>query len=413
MLTFKKTTLSNGLRVIVHEDYSTPLVAVNLVYGVGSRNENPTETGLAHLFEHLMFSGTKEIPEFDKPLQLAGGENNAFTSSDLTDYYEIVPAENIEVALWLEADRMNAIDLSKENIDIQKHVVIEEFKQRYLNRPYGDAMAELYKLAYNEHPYRWLTIGAEIAHIENVSEKSINNFYYTHYAPNNAILVLAGNVSYTKGFELAEKWFGTIAARDIVNEELPIEHRQVISRQKRIEKDVPIAILFKAWHIPKRNSREFVVFDMITDILSGGDSGHISNILVRDKKLFSEADIYVSGEIDPGLVIFKGDVLPEVDIYEAEKAVNEIIDNMGKQLVAAVDIEKVKNRHEANATFNNTGILSKAMNLAYYEFLGNAELFNSEQLVYSQITDIEIRDMCNKFLIPSNCSTIYYLPKSN
>lgn len=411
MIDFESFTLSNGLRVIVHEDHSTPLVAVNLLYDVGSKDEDPNVTGLAHLFEHLMFSGTKRIPDFDKPVQLAGGQNNAFTNSDITNYYITIPRNNLETALWLESDRMKEINLSKKNIAVQKNVVIEEFKQRYLNQPYGDTIHLTHDLAYKVHPYRWPTIGIEISHIEDASDETIRNFYYSHYAPNNAILCLAGNIEIDDAKQLVDKWFGDIERRDIKERNLPVEPEQTEARFLEVERDVPSPALYKVWHSPIRNSVDFVALDLITDILAGGESGYMQNILVREKQLFSSANIYVTSEIDPGLISFSGTLLPGVDMRKAEEAVLELIDDMINKPLSHRDIEKVKNRHEASAIYGNTGILNKAMNMSLYELLGDVRLFDKELETYRQLSEDDIIGVTQRYLTSINCSTIYYNTK--
>ena len=292
MVNFRKFTLENGLRVLVHEDKSTPLVAMNILYDVGSRDEDPEMTGLAHLFEHLMFGGSVNIPDYDTPLQLAGGENNAFTNNDITNYYLTVPAQNIETGFWLEADRMAGLDFSQKNLDNQKNVVIEEFKQRYLNQPYGDVMLKLRPLAYKIHPYRWPTIGKDVKDIENASLGMIKEFFFAHYAPNNAILTLTGNITYDLAYDLTNKWFGPIEKRNIKVRNLPSEPPQNEKRILTIEGNVPSSALYKVWHIGPRLSDDFYTLDLITDILSGGESGRLNIELVREKKLFSEINAY-------------------------------------------------------------------------------------------------------------------------
>lgn len=411
MIEFKRFIADNGLIVLVHEDRSTPLVAVNLLYNVGSKDEDPDHTGLAHLFEHLMFSGTKRIPNFDIPIQLAGGENNAFTNTDITNYYITVPKENIETALWLESDRMEEINLSKRNIDVQKSVVTEEYKERYLNQPYGDVGLLMRKMAYTTHHYKWPTIGADISHVQNVDYKTITDFYYSHYAPNNAILCISGNITADKSINLVNKWFGHISQRQVASRNLPMEPKQTEHRELTVEKDVPTTLLQKAWHGSKRGDIDFHILDMITDLMAGGSSGYLQKTLVRDKKLFSDANIYVSSEIEPGLINFSGRLLPGVDIKVAEEALNEVITHISTEPPSDYDIEKVKNRYEANTILNNTNILNKALNLSIYELLGDPSLINNETKLYRSISKDQVVNTINKYFIEENCNTLYYLSK--
>ncbi len=325
MVEFKRFYLENGLRIIVNEDRSTPLVAMNILYNVGSRDEDPDHTGLAHLFEHLMFSGSVNIPDYDSPMQLAGGENNAYTNNDVTVYYLTLPADNIETGFWLESDRMLGLDFSKKNLDIQKKVVAEEFKQRYLNQPYGDVMHIIRDAAYKIHPYRWPTIGKELAHLEKVNIDIIKDFFYSHYAPNNTILSISGNINEKEAYRLTEKWFGDIGKREIKSGNLPVEPTQKEERILTVEKKVPSYLLYKAWHVCTRNHNDFRVLDLFTDILAGGESGRLYTSLVRDKKLFSDINAYITGDIDPGLLLLYGKLMEGADIYRAEEEIIKMI----------------------------------------------------------------------------------------
>jgi zinc protease len=408
MIKFDRFTLDNGLKVLVHEDRSTPLVALNLLYEVGSRDEDPTMTGLAHLFEHLMFGGSVNIPEFDTPLQLVGGENNAFTSNDITNYYITVPSANIETAFWLESDRMLELDFSQKNLDTQKNVVIEEFNQRYLNQPYGDAILKIRPMAYKVHPYRWPTIGMDISHIEKTNIDQIKAFFYSHYAPNNAVLTLTGNISSDKALMLAEKWFGPIEKRTIRKRSLPSEPPQNEARSLTISKDVPSDALYKVWHVCDRKSPDFYTLDLITDLLAGGESGRLYTKLVRERKLFSEINAYISSDIDPGLLIVNGKLMKGIDLNNAEEGVNEVIAGLLEKIGIAEEMEKVKNKFEASTVFQNTSILNKAINLAFCELLGNPDLINTEAESYRKVTMNMVFDSVSKYFSPENSSTLYY-----
>jgi zinc protease len=408
MIKFKRFTLENGLRVLVHEDRSTPLVAMNVLYNVGSKDEDQGMTGLAHLFEHLMFGGSINIPDYDTPLQLVGGENNAFTNNDFTNYYLTIPADNIETGFWLESDRMLELDFSQKNLDNQRNVVIEEFNQRYLNQPYGDALLKIRPLAYKVHPYRWPTIGMDISHIENADLDHVKNFFFSHYAPNNAILALSGNISFDLAFKLTQKWFGPIEKRKVQARNLPVEPKQEEERITTIEKDVPSDALYKVWHIGPRLSSDFYTLDLITDLLAGGESGRLNTKLVREKKLFSEINAYISSDIEPGLITVQGKLMKDIDIQHAEKAVNEVINELYDSTEITYEVEKVKNKFESSTVFSNTSILNKAMNLSFCELLGNPDLINQEVETYRKVSQEMVIEATRKYFVPTNCSTLYY-----
>ncbi|OFY63441.1 MAG: peptidase M16 [Bacteroidetes bacterium RBG_13_42_15] len=408
MINYNSFTLENGLRILVHEDRSTPLAAMNILYDVGSRDEDPESTGIAHLFEHLMFGGTATIPEFDKHLLIAGGENNAFTNTDITNYFITLPADNIETAFWLESDRMNLLDFSQRNLDIQKNVVTEEYNQRYLNQPYGDAMLIMRPLAYKIHPYRWPTIGMDISHIRDISLGKIRDFFFSHYAPNNAILTLAGNISADHVTNLARKWFGKIERRNVRPRTLPPEPRQTGGRMLTVERDVPSDALYKVWHTGPRTGNDFYTLDLITDILAGGESGRLYTKLVRQKKLFSEINAYITSDIDPGLIILHGKLMKGVDIQYAEESINRVINDLKEKYPSSPEMEKVKNKFESSNVFTNTSILHKAMNLSFYHLIGNTELINNEVDLYRKTSREMVAEAANKYFIPSSCSTLYY-----
>lgn len=409
MIDFVRSKLKNGLRILVHEDKSSPLVAMNILYDVGSRDENPDKTGLAHLFEHLMFGGSVNIPDFDLPLQLAGGENNAFTNNDITNYYLTVPSENIETGFWLESDRMLGLDFSQRSLDIQRNVVIEEYKQRYLNQPYGDALLILRPIAYQLHPYRWVTIGRDISHIENVTLPDITDFYFSHYAPNNAILTLTGNITPERASNLAEKWFGPIPERGILPRNLPAEPQQESERRVTVEKDVPSDALYKVWHTGPRKNTDFFSLDLLTDILAGGESGRLYTELVRKRNLFSEINAYITSDIDPGLLILYGKLMKDIDINVADNAVIELIDRLKENTISTVEIEKVKNKFESSTVLTNTSILNKAMNLGFYELLNDPSLINREIENFRAVNKEMIMQAARKYLISENCTTLFYL----
>jgi zinc protease len=354
-----------------------------------------------------MFGGTSNIPDFDKHLQIAGGENNAFTNQDYTDYYITLPADNIETGLWLESDRMNSLDFSQKNLDTQRKVVIEEYNQRYVNQPYGDAMLLLKPLAYKVHPYRWPTIGMDVSHLKNTNLEIVKDFFYSHYAPNNAILSISGRLSPEQGFMMAEKWFGQIAKRRISERILPEEPPQNEPRILETERDVPASAIYKAWHIGPRKSDDFYILDLITDLLAGGESGRLYTKLVKGKKLFSDINAYISSDCDPGLVIIHGKLMKGVDIQYAEASILEVINSLKEDYVSAGELEKVKNKYESSVIFGNTGILNKAMNLSYYELLGDAELVNRETEIFRSTGKDEVIETSRRYFT-DNCSTLYY-----
>jgi predicted Zn-dependent peptidase len=408
MTEFRKFQLDNGLKILIHEDSSTPLVAMNILYKVGSRNEDPRHTGLAHLFEHLMFGGSVNIPEFDSPLQLAGGENNAFTNNDITDYYITIPSKNIETAFWLESDRMLGLDLSKKSLEVQKKVVSEEYKQRYLNQPYGDAMLILRPLSYKVHPYMWPTIGMDISHIEKVKLEQVMDFYNTWYTPGNAILSITGNVKTAEALKLSEKWFGNIPSGHKKELTLPSEPVQTEERAAEVERKVPSDVIYKAWHVCSRGEKDFYTLDLLTDLLAGGESGRLYTSLVRDKKLFSDINAYLTGDIDPGLMVVYGKLMNGVDMDHAEKEIMNILEEISLSSAGSYEMEKVKNKFEANSVMANTNILNKATNLCLYEMLGDAAMMNREIESYRSVTAADVVKAAGKYFRNTNCSTLYY-----
>lgn len=408
MINVRKFTLENGLKLIVHTDKSTPLSAVNLLYNVGSKHEDPEMTGFAHLFEHLMFSGTKKVPGFDSAIEMAGGESNAFTNSDITNFFITIPTANIETALWLEADRMAGLDLSSKNLKIQKDVVSEEFRQRYLNQPYGDAMSFLRPLVYKVHPYRWPTIGMNLSHIENASAREANKFFKRFYSPDNSILTIAGNISPGKAYRLVQKWFGSIAPVKASPTNILPEPEQKESRKLTLERPVPANVIYKAWVIPHRTDPEFHVFDMITDILSGGESGRLYTSLVREKRIFNEINSYVSGETDGGMIIIVGALAEGINFQVAEEALMEELELLKTSLVSEYEYQKVINRFESEFHLNHTGALAKATALSFHELLGDAHSINSEISNFKSVKREDILAITSLRLREDRSSTIYY-----
>jgi predicted Zn-dependent peptidase len=412
MIKFDKTTLANGLKLIVHQDKSTPIVAMNIIYKVGSRDENPDKTGFAHLFEHLMFGGSPNIPKYDTPLQNAGGENNAFTNNDFTDYYLTLPKSNLETAFWLESDRMLSLAFSEKSLEVQRQVVIEEFKQNYLNQPYGDIYLLLKPLAFKKHPYRWNTIGKEISHIENATMEEVKNFYSKYYNPDNAILSIAGDIEADEIFKLSEKWFGGINSGNTSKNIYEQEPVQLEDRELTVERKVPQNAIYFAWHMDERNSPGFYATDLISDILSNGNSSRLYNGLVKERKMFSELNAFVSGDIDKGLFIISGKLINGFSADDAETAIDEQLDDLKTNPVSDEELEKVKNKIEANLVFSRLSVLNKAMNLAYYELLGDAMLLQKEKENYIAVTKSDIREKARELFAPGKKNKLIYLAKN-
>ncbi len=413
MIQFEKFSLDNGLRVLVHQDKSTPMVVVNVLYDVGARDEDPEKTGFAHLFEHLMFGGSKNIPVYDEPLQVAGGENNAYTTNDLTNYYCQLPAENIETAFWLESDRMLSLAFGKKSLEVQRKVVSEEFKEHYINKPYGDVWHKLRELIYTTHPYKWMTIGASLKHIEDVKLQDVKDFFFKHYTPSNAVLVVAGNVSSELVKTLAEKWFGSIPAGIKYNRNLPAEPKQTAPRFLEVTSNVPLDALYKAWHIYPRTDPRYYIADLITDILGGGGSSRLFQSLVKEKKLFSSIDCYHLGSTDAGIITIDGKLVKGVDIKVADAAVVEEIKKLQKDGITVTELEKVKNKTESAMAFEDMSVMNRAQSIAMYELLGDADLINSELSKYQSVTAEQILEECRTIFDENNCSTMYYLSENN
>lgn len=408
MIKVNRHTLANGLRIIHSQDESTQMVALNLLYDVGARDEHPEHTGFAHLFEHLMFGGSVNIADYDTPVQNAGGENNAWTSNDMTNYYITLPYQNVETGFWLESDRMLSLDFNPKSLDVQRQVVIEEFKQRNLNQPYGDASHLIREMAYQTHPYQWPTIGKEISHITNATLDEVKEFFYRFYAPNNAILAVTGHISLEETIRLAEKWFGPIPARNVPKRNLPKEVQQTAIRRKTVERKVPVDALYMAFHMCDRHHADYPVYDIITDILSNGRSSRFIQHLVQENKIFTGIDAYITGSIDEGLLHIAGKPAEGISLEEAEKAIWAELDELKRVSVDELELEKVKNRYESEQIFNNINYLNVATNLAYFELLGKAEDINDEVRKYRSVTASQLQKVAQKTFIPENCSILYY-----
>lgn len=413
MVDFNRFTLSNGLRVLVHEDDTTPMAVLNILYDVGARDEEPGKTGFAHLFEHLMFGGSINIPSYDEPLQRVGGENNAFTSNDITNYYITLPATNLETAFWLESDRMLSLAFSEKSLETQRNVVCEEFKQRYLNQPYGDVWLKLRPLAYQVHPYQWATIGQDLAQIEHARMEDVKAFFKKHYNPSNAIMVVGGNVKTEEVRQLAEKWFAPIPSGNKYVRNLPVEPEQRVPRKEIVYADVPLNAIYMAFKMPARRDPAYQTFDLMSDVLSQGQSSRLYNSLLKEQQLFSDIHAYITSSMDEGLFVIEGKLIEGVTVAEAEAAVWKELEFIKTTRVTDEEITKVKNKSESIMVFAELSLLDKAMNLAYYELLGDADWLNAEIDKYLAVTPEKIQEAAQATFHPDKCSTLYYLIKKD
>ncbi len=408
MISYSSFTLDNGLRVFVHEDPSVQIAVMNILYDVGSRDESPDKTGFAHLFEHLMFGGSVNIPNYDEPLQRVGGENNAFTNTDITNYYLTLPAANLETGFWLESDRMLSLSFDPKSLEVQRKVVVEEFKQRYLNQPYGDVWLKLRPLTYHVHPYQWATIGKEVSHIENATLDDVKSFFFQHYVPNNAILVVAGNVKHDQVKKLGEKWFGPIPAGKKPPRNLPTEPPQRSKQTLRVEANVPASALYKAWHMGGRFDNDFYAADLLSDILSRGHSSRLYQKLVKEKEIFTSVSSFTMGTIDPGLIVASGRIKPGVTTAQAEEELNKVIQEVLADGVTEEELEKVKNQAESTLEFGEVEVMNRAMNLAFAALSGNPDLVNEEGRHIQAVGTEDIYEMAHEILREDNASVMYY-----
>ncbi len=407
-LLFERFTLDNGLRVLVHQDTTTPMVAVNVLYDVGARDEEPERTGFAHLFEHLMFGGSVNIPSYDEPLQMAGGENNAYTTNDITNYYVQLPLENIETAFWLESDRMLSLAFSPQSLEVQRKVVSEEFKEHYINKPYGDVWQHIRALAYTKHPYQWMTIGKNLQQIEDAQLEDVKAFFKKHYSPVNAVLCVAGNVTIEQVRTLSEKWFGSIPAGEKYSRHIVTEPRQEGAKKQTVIADVPLDALYKAWHMAGRLSQAYYAADLITEVMGNGFASRLYQRLVKEQQIFSNISCYHTGSLDPGLLVVEGKVSEGKTLEEGDNAIAEQIALLVAEGITDDELQKAKNKITAMIEFEDMSLLSRANNLAFYELLGNAALINEELQRYEAVTAIALKETAAQIFSPDNCSTLYY-----
>lgn len=406
MIKFERFTLPNGLRVIFHHDPTTPLAVVNTLYDVGARDEHPDKTGFAHLFEHLMFGGSVNIPDFDTPLQLAGGESNAFTSNDITNYYDIIPAVNIETALWLESDRMLSLAFTPKSLETQRNVVMEEFKQRYLNQPYGDVWLELRPLAYEKHPYQWATIGKELKHIEEATMDDVKTFFSKFYNPSNAILCIAGNFKLKKIKELVQKWFGDIPSGIKPARLLPLEPKQEILKEKIIERKIPSDAIYLAFKMPERKSFEYYISDLLSDAIGRDKSSRLYIKIQKELKFVTDIFAYITGSIDEGLLVIEAKLADGVTFLQVEEAIWNVLDEIKNEKISLKELKRLKNKIKTAKAFQEQGILNRAMNLAFFELLGDANGVNEELKIIEKINENHIHTIANQLLNSNNCSIL-------
>lgn len=412
MIYFQKFTLSNGLRLLVHEDKSTPLVAVNTLYDVGSRDENPERTGFAHLFEHLMFGGSKHIKKFDEIVQYAGGDNNAFTSYDITNFYITLPSQNLETAFWLESDRMLALNINKKTLSTQQKVVVEEFKETTLDEPYGDVWHHLGPMLWEKHPYQTPIIGKKPEHIAQATLQDVKDFYRKYYCPNNAIIAVSGNINIAEVLQKVEKWFGEIPRGETPPRQLPLETPQTAQKRKTVAGNVPVPMIYMTFHSPERTSPIYAASDVLTDILSNGSSSRLYRRLLKEKRLFSEIDCYVLGLIDPSAIVIEGKPAEGVSLETAEAAIWDELEMLRNELISDEELQRHKNRVESQQAFSALGAMHKALNLSLYELLGNPDLINTEIEQYLSLTPAQLQTVAQSIFAAENACILHYLPKN-
>jgi predicted Zn-dependent peptidase len=412
MITFERFTLDNGLKVIVHPDFSTPMAVVNIMYNVGARDENPEQTGFAHLFEHLMFGGSINIPEYDDPLQMAGGENNAYTTNDLTNYFLQLPVQNLETAFWLESDRMLSLAFSEKSLEVQRKVVCEEFKEHYINKPYGDVWNKMRALAYTTHPYRWMTIGKELKHVEDARLEDVKAFFFKHYTPANAILAVAGPVTTEEVKQLAVKWFGSIPSGTRYERNLPQEPRQTEDRVLEVKAEVPLDALYKTWHMASRLEDGYYAADLVSEIMGSGGSSRLFQSLVKEQQLFSNIECYHFGAVERGLFAIDGKLVKGITMEKAEAALDAEIKKLLTEGITEAELQKAKNKTESVVAFEDMSLMNRANNLAFYELLGDAGMMNTELNKFNEVTVDGLLSEVREIFREGNCNTLRYFAAS-
>lgn len=412
MTTIKEFVLANGLTILIDEDPNTPLVTLNLLYKVGSKHEKESKTGFAHLFEHFMFEGSINIPHFDSELQKAGGDNNAFTTVDLTNYYETLPAVNIETALWLESDRMLSLDFNQKSLSTQISVVCEEFKQNYLNKPYGDVWHLLMDLCYQQHPYKWPTIGKELSHIESITLEDTKDFFYTYYRPNNAILSIAGGIKAEEILPKIEKWFGEIPAGPAIHYTKTQETTQQSDRFLTVERNVPQPMLYKAWHTVSRTHTDYYAVDIITELLGTGDSSRLHEELIEKRELCSEVSCYLSGTDEDNLLIIEAKPLDGIELEAVDIAIQEVLQAFSQNPIAERELQKVINKACNYIAFTNETHQNKSFNLAYFKSIDAIHLYGNEHEAYSKVSLSQVQEVAQQLFTQQFSNTLFYKTKA-
>lgn len=408
MIGYEAFTLDNGLRVIVHEVPTVEIAVLNVLYDVGSRDEHAEKTGFAHLFEHLMFGGSMNIPNYDEPLQRVGGENNAFTNTDVTNYFLTVPAANIETGFWLESDRMLSLSFDPEVLEVQRKVVIEEFKQNYLNQPYGDVWLKLRPLVYEVHPYQWATIGKDISHIANATMQEVKDFFYRYYVPNNAIMVVAGKITTAQVRALAKKWFGPIPAGNTPPRNLVPEPVQRKRKFASYEAPVPADAFYEAFHMPGRFDDDYHVAEFLSDALGSGQSSRLYQRLVKEWELFTSISAHTAGTLDPGMLVISGRLRPGTSLEDAHAAVDQVVNAVAERGITPGELEKVKAQAESSLEFGEVEVLNRAIGLAFATLSGDTSYVNQERERIAAITMDDIRRVAHETLREDNASVMYY-----
>lgn len=406
---FSRHYLKNGLCFLHHYDPNTPFVVVNMLYKVGSRDEHEEKTGFAHLFEHLMFEGTPNVPYFDGPLQEAGGENNAFTNNDYTNYYDMVPALNAEIPFWLEADRMQHLNINPTSLELQKKVVVEEFKETIIDQPYGDAYHLLRAMVYRQHPYRWPAIGRDLKHIASARLEDVSTFFNDYYVPNNVILVVAGNIRERRALQVARKWFEGIASNPDLQHMSFQEGEQLEARRQTVHADVPHDAIYMAFKMPGRLEEGYHTADVLTDILASGNTSMFYQALIKEQGIFTEIDAYISGSNETGMLVIEGKLSENHGADEGEAAIWKILEKLSDTPIRSADLKKVKNKMITYMNFSDASLLNRAISLAYYEMLGDAALINEEERKYSAVRPNDILEFCRTFIQSEKSNTLFYL----
>ena len=407
MIEIVEHKLPNGLKVVFNRNRSSQLAVVNMAYTVGARNEQPGKTGLAHFLEHLMFTGTFDVPSFDELLQSAGGESNAWTNNDLTNFYDVLPVNNLEVAIALEADRMCGLRLDDKSFESQKSVVVEEFKQRCLNVPYGNQEHLLRDLAYKVHPYRWPTIGQTVDDVQGITKDDVKYYYNNYYVPSGAVLSIVADADADEVLSMVERQFGDIEKTGTDKRPYSPEPEQQESRRLVTRQNVPYRRIVRAYHMGDRLCADYAECDILSDVLSNGRSSRLYRNVLAKGDLVSAIDASITANHDAGILKIQASLLPGVDFDKVEAAIDSEIEQMLDD-VTIDEIKKCINKYESNALFSNLTIEERASNMAQCCILGDVNMINTEIDKYQAVTCRSFVESAQKLLRTSNCSTLYY-----